>query len=313
MKTTPAVTLTEADALPLARTTCEAYCRAIQRSRHSEFWWYFTGLVGRRNVWKPFQDTEGRWWWFVKPWFAWPVDFFSPIARVGTVRPRWKLLGWQFPVAEAEADSCVHLNVIHDLAGYDLDRIENKKRRHSIRKALREHQYAVADPSDGSLSTEACDVWNSHVQRTGWNTPMPVEIFRESWSELATCPGTTVLTARERGGSGALCAWMIGRVIDGTAFVDTLTSHTDRLTSAPNDGLIFLYLLSAARMGVAHAHYALKSSIQTLESFKRALGFAPHPFPARLRLRWPVGTALRLLRPQIYRRLRGDSAAASEE
>ena len=137
MKTTPSVTLAEADALPLARASCTEYCQAIHQARHSEFWWYFTGLVGRRSVWKPFQDAEGRWWWFVKPWFAWPVDFFSPIARPEKVRPRWKLLGWQFPVAESEADSRVHLNVIHDLAGYNLDRIENKKRRHSIRKSLR--------------------------------------------------------------------------------------------------------------------------------------------------------------------------------
>lgn len=312
MKTTPAVTLTEADALPLARTTCAEYCRAIQRATQSEFWWYFTGLVRRRNVWKPFQDAEGRWWWYVKPWFAWPVDFFSPIATPDKVCPRTKLLGWQFPVAESEANSHVHLNVIHDLADYDLDRIENKKRRHTIRKALRELEYAVADPADANLTAEACEVWNSHVHRTGWNTPMSKETFGASWSELATCPGTTVLTARERGGSGALCAWLIGRVIDETAFVDTLTSHTDRLDSSPNDGLVFLYLLSAARMGVAHAHYALKSSIQTLESFKQALGFVPHPFPARLRLRFPVGVTMRLLRPQIYRRLRGELTPPSK-
>lgn len=313
MNPTPAVTLAEVESLPLARTTCAEYCRAIQRAKQNEFWWYFTGLVRRRNVWKPFQDAEDRWWWYVKPWFAWPVDFFTPIATPDKVRPRFKLLGWQFPVVESEADSHVHLNVIRDLAGYDLDRIENKKRRHTIRKALREHQYAVADPADTNLTAEACEVWNSHVHRTGWNTPMSVDTFQASWSELATCPGTTVLTARERGGSGALCAWLIGRVIDETAFVDTLTSHTDRLFDSPNDGLVFLYLLSAARMGVAHAHYALKSSIQTLESFKQALGFVPHPFPARLCIRRPVGTALRLLWPQIYRRLRRDSPSSTKE
>jgi len=308
MTTQAAVTLTDAEPIELRRTTVDRYCGAVRDAQCSEFWWYMIGLVNQRSRRKPFQDGEGRWWWHVKPGFVWPVDYLTPIARASEAPPGRLLLGWQYPVGEAEANSRVHLNVIHDLSGYDLDRIGHKKRRNTIRKALRELAIAPADPADRAFSAEACEVWNSHVRRTGWNTPMSVEEFQATWMELASCPGTTVLAAREQAEGGALCAWLIARVIDDTVFIDTLTSHTDRLASSPNDGLVFLCLLSAARLGVRHAHYALKSKVETLEAFKQGLGFVPHPFASRLRLRFPVGPLLRMFKPAIYKRLLGDES-----
>ena len=301
-----AVTLADAEPVALRRTNAGDYCRGIQRARHNEFWWYFNGLVARRNYWKPFQDPAGRWWWFVKPWFAWPVDFFSAVSDSVAIRHRRFLLGWQYPVVEDVADSCVRLNVVPDLSGYDLDRIERKKRRHAIRRALRELRYEIVNSADPSVAEQACTIWNSHVQRTGWNRTMPVGAFVESWIELAAIPGTTVVFARDPAQGGLPCAWLITRGIDHTLFIDTIASHTDRLALGPNDGLIFLALWSAAKMRMAHAHYGLQSSIETLEDFKRSLGFEPHPFPTKLRLRFPVEVALRLLRPRVFRRLRGD-------
>jgi len=291
--------------ISLERTTAGEYCRAVQRATQVEFWWYMGGLVGKRNRWKPFEDSSGRWWWHVKPRFAWPVDFFSPIPDAASVHPSSGLLGWQHSVQPHEANSHVRLNVIQDLSGYKLEAIEGKKRRWTIRKALRELDYAVCDATDADVASQACEVWNSHVQRTGWNKPMTTDEFRRSWHELAAMPGTTVITARDRQ-SHALCAWLIGRVIDGTAFIDTLTSHTDRVAGGPNDGLVFLYLISAAAMGIRHAHYGLHSKIESLESFKKGLGFTPHAFPTRLHLRFPVGPLLRILRPRDYKRLLGD-------
>jgi len=311
--TTPAEAAIEAPTLLLAKATEAEYCEFARRARRNEFWWYFDGLAPYRGYSRPFPDKNGRWWYGVKPGFAWAVDFFRPLPADFPSPGKPSLLGWQFPVAEADANSRVHLNVIHDLSGYVLERISGKKRRWTIRKSLREHAYAVADPADPAAAAEACEVWNSHVARTGWNKAMSVEEFRASWTELADCPGTTVLTARERTESGSLCAWLIARVIDDTAFIDTLASHSDRLANAPNDGLVFLYLTSADKVGVRHAHYALKSSIGSLESFKQALGFVPHPFPARLHLRWPVSTLLRAFRPAIYRRLCGDPPSVARE
>jgi acetyltransferase-like isoleucine patch superfamily enzyme len=115
-----------------------------------------------------------------------------------------------------------------------------------------------------------------------------------------------VITARDPNAGDQLCAWIIARVIDDTVFVDTIASHTDRLTHRPNDAIIFQCLVLAEAMGIQHAHYSLKSKLETLETFKQSLGFVAHPFPSRLRLRRPIGPALKLARPEIYMRLLGD-------
>ncbi len=292
----------------LNRTTSAEYCRAVLRARHNEFWWYFNGLAPFRGYSKPFSDSSGRWWYRVKPAFAWPVDFFHPLPEAPKNRSFRRLLGWQYPVEEAHADSLVRLNVIEDVSGYSLEGISGKKRRWTIRKALRELAYTAADPADAAVANDACEVWNSHVERTGWNKRMSPEEFRASWSELATCPGTTLITAREREEPHSMCAWLIGRVIDDIAFIDTLASHTDRVAGGPNDGLVFLYVKSAAAMGVRHAHYGLHSKIESLESFKQSLGFEAKAFPARLRLRFPVRIGLQLFRPRLYARLQGKNA-----
>jgi hypothetical protein len=290
----------------LARTSEDAYCRAARDMRHNDFWWYYNGLTSWAGVWKPYQDRRGRCWYHVKPGFAWPViDYFSPIERLEDVMPQKLLLGWQAPVPAAQADSRVWLNVIHDLSGYDLSRVASNKRR-AIRKGFRSLTIEVVDPSQTALAEEACEVWNSHVERTGWNKTMATDRFVNTWRELAHWPGTTVITARDPLKNNELCAWLIARVIDDTVFVDTIASHTDRLTNRPNDTIIFHCLASAAAMGIRQAHYSLKSRLTSLEAFKESLGFVAHPFPSNLKLHWPIGPILRFTRPRIYMRLYGD-------
>ena len=308
----PAVTPVDLKTVNLRRASVEEYCRAVVRMRHNAFWWYFHGCKAGGRIWKPFRDAGGRWWWYVKPGFVWPVDFFSAFAPHRNFKPRSLLLGWQYPTTDAAANSRVHLNVIQDLSGYDLGRIARKKKRYGIRRALQHLQIDVGDPSDSAVANEACAVWNSHVARTGWNRALTPPAFRAGWLELATCPGTTLLTARDPRAGGELCAWLIARIIGDTVFIDTLSSHTDRVGLGPNDGLIFLCLHSAAKLGVPHAHYALKSRIKSLEAFKQSLGFLPHAYPCRLELRRPVAPLLRIFAPRIYSRLLGDESWMEE-
>jgi len=303
----PSVVEIESPTLALKRTTIDDYCHAVRRARHNEFWWYYNGLTQRFRRQKPFQDAAGRWWWMVKPYFAWPVDFFSPISNSAHARPRRMLLGWQFPTNEAAANSVVRQNVIFELSGYGLDRIESNKRR-AIRRALRELRYEIVRPDDSTLAEEARIVWNSHVERTGWNRSMDNVEFMRSWAELAEMPGTSVIVAREIDGQNPMCAWLITRILGDTIYIDTIASHTDRVGGRPNDGLIFLALQSASHAGVVHAHYSLVSRITSLEAFKRSLGFIPHPFPCHLHLLSPIGALMRWIRPGLYSRLRGDES-----
>lgn len=300
----PAATGVETPALPLARASEADYCRFAARARCNEFWWYFNGVAPFRGYSRPFADRGGRWWYRVKPGFAWPVDFFKPFAADYCSPGKLGLLGWQFPVDEGRADSRVWMNVIHDLPHYGIDKVAENKRR-AVRKGLRQLHVTLADPRDASLCREACEVWNSHVARTGWNKPFDAAKFQRTWAELADWPGTSVLTARPRSGDEKLAAWLIARTIDDTVFVDTLASHTDRLADRPNDAIVYSALTSAQALGVAHAHYSLKSDVTSLEEFKTSLGFVAHPFSASLRMRAPVRMALRMVAPKLLQRLNG--------
>ena len=149
-------------------------------------------------------------------------------------------------------------------------------------------------------------VWNSHVRRTSWNRQCEHTTFTQWWRPLADMAGTNVLGARDKQ-TGILCAWLIARIVEGTVYVDTIASHTDRLDQRPNDTLIFMLLYNAAQIdGVKHAHYFLKSDLETLEKFKQSLGFDSSGITSRLHVNALVGAGLRLLRPAMWQRLRGD-------
>jgi hypothetical protein len=290
------------------RTSCADYCNAARQARHNEFWWYFNGLAPYRGFSKPFHDGAGRWWYRVKPAFAWPVDFFQPLSVEPSGRGFRRLLGWQYPVAEGRHNSTVHMNVILDLTGYAMSSVEDSKRR-AIRKGMRALEVVALKPDELASASAAHEVWKSHTQRTGWNSALSLDRFAASWVELGQWPGTTVLAARAKG--GPICAWLIARWIDDAVYFDTLASHTDRLEDRPNDLIAFSCLKAAAEQGAKRAHYSLKSNIPSLEAFKQSLGFEAKAFPAHLRLRYPVRIGLHLLRPRLYARLRGEASADS--
>ncbi len=288
------------------------YCEYARRARRNEVWWYFNGLAPYRGFSRPFVDASGRWWFCVKPGFAWPVSFFDPVPKPPQRLPKKRLLGWQLPVESTHSNSLVTMNVIHELSNYGMGAVAENKRR-AVRKGLRDLQLEVVNSQDATVCTWACAVWNSHVERTGWNRKMAVAEFSRSWAELADWPGTTVLAAWPKGDHTHFCGWLIARVIDDTVYIDTIASHTNCLPGRPNDALIFTCLSAARAQNVRHAHYSLKSDITTLEEFKASLGFEPFPFPSRLYLRPGVGPLLRCLRPAAYRRLLGTTRRSKAE
>ena len=296
----------------LEQTNERNYCLYAQETRHCEIWWYFNGLAPYRGFSRPFADRSGRWWFCVKPRFAWPVNFFERVASPPRSAALSSLFGRQWPeFDEARVNSQVWMNVIHDLAGYGIERVDPDKRR-AVRKGQKNLSIVRIKPDDPAVHQEACEVWNSHVIRTGWNATMRPAQFGQSWSELAAWPGTTVLATRDKQ-SGVMCGWLIARVIDDVVYVDTIASHTERLSNRPNDVIIFECLAQAARQGIRRAHYSLRSNIAPLEAFKQSLGFVPYAFPARLQLRWPVGPLMRLFAKSMYKRLRGDTDWADAE
>lgn len=291
--------------LSLNTATAAEYCRAALSMQHNEFWWYLNGTAAIRGYSAPFTDRGGRWWYQIKPGFAYPVDFFSPFDTAPRIAWSKAPLGFQYPVAHRSSNSFVFANVIGNLRNYGLSMLPGSKQR-AVRRGMRCLAVGVVNPVDPIVAEEARQVWNKHVQRTGWNTPMQTQRFAAAWGELAQWPGTTVIAVREIGSVGALCSWLIVRTIAGTIYLDTLVSDSDYWSRRPNDTIIFTTLQAAARVGITQAHFSLKSALPGVERFKASLGFAGHPFPTHLSLRWPVGTVLRNAFPKYYRRLQGD-------
>ena len=84
------------------------------------------------------------------------------------------------------------------------------------------------------------------------------------------------------------------------------TSASDLLACRPNDILLYTFIRNAQELpGITKMHYAIKSNVETLERFKRDLGFTGHPFPAHLHLRRGMSLALSLAAPRLYRRIQG--------
>ena len=292
-------------ALSVARTSEPEYCRFAQQARRSEFWWYFTPAAPYRGFSRPFLTPDDRGWYCVKPGFAWPIDFFRPYTAPPLRIPRTTLLGAQWPVRRAdESNSSVWLNVIYDLTTYGFESIDPDKRR-AIRKGQKNLELRVVSPRERDVFDAALDVWNSHVARTEWNRPLNPAPFSESWRELADWPGTSVWASYDRA-RGQMCSWLIGRIINDVAYVDTIASHSERLANRPNDTLIFEFLAAAAHSGARRAHYSMCSAIEPLEKFKQSLGFSAQAFSAHLELRWPVEFALRGWAPRLLRRLHGE-------
>ena len=294
--------------IALAAASASEYCESVLAAGGMETWWWQQGLarfLPYRGFSRPFRDHDGRWWWRPKPQFAWTMDFFEPLERAPRF-PRFRsVLGCQYPVREEQANSLAHFNMIQSVEGYDLDRVASQKRR-AIRKGVSHLGIVPLDPNDRQTAAEACEVWNSHVDRTGWSRRFDGSTFAKYWRPLADMAATSVLGARDSR-TGVLCAWLIARVVEGTAYVDTIASHSDRLEHRPNDTLIFVLLYNAARSeGVRHAHYFLRSALDPLEKFKQSLGFDSSGVPARVEVHWLAAWGLRRFKPQIWRRLHGD-------
>jgi len=302
-------------ALKLNACCVEEHCRALLGLQRLPFWWYQGRSAVFGNFSLPFQDGAGHWWYQVKPGFCWPADCFRPMDP-SRARPRFgrTFIGWQHVVAdEAAANSRLTTNAILDLAAYGAHAID-AKRRNAVRKGFKACDLEVLSSLDERTLAGCRAAWNDLTARTRWKHAADERGFAESWRLLLDVPGVSIIVGREHV-SGEVAGFLVTKIIGDTAYVDTIASRTDYLRTNVNDAVMYAFLVNAARLeGVSKGHYAIKSNVVNLERFKTGLGFVPHPFPARLRVRAGLATLMRLLVPAKFNRLIGrfEDAAASE-
>ncbi len=295
----------EVPPLMLRSSSTDEYCRALRACKRNAFWAYqepsaIFGLYGR-----PYQDSEGIWWYQVRPGFSWPADALAGLSPRRSPPFRGTYLGYQHCVPEGSPSNCsLVINVILNLAAYGAAAIDFKKR-NKVRQGLKLCDMVLLERPERELIRSALEAWNSLVQRTGWKHIATEDQLFDQWSELLDLPATSILLAIDHA-SGRVAGFIISKIFGDTAYIDTIASNTELLSSKPNDALVFTFLKRAMLLaGVTRAHYAIKSTVTQLEEFKTSMGFVPHPFPAMLRARPGLFTMLRVLKPAMYKRLTG--------
>ena len=305
----------ETPILKLKWCSVEEHCNSLRQIKSLSFWWYLGQHKVLGNFSVPFQDDNQNWWYQVKPGVCWPVNFLQPMDSDKNNRPLLtrSFLGYQNLVAdEKQANSHLVINVINNLCDYGESSIDSK-RRNAVRKGLKCCRVEAILAPDEKTFDECRATWDSLSTRTGWKQTADKATFDQAWALLVDCPGVTILVARDVE-TNEVCGFLIVKIIGDTAYVDTLASRTEKLSTNVNDALMYSFLINAAKIpGVKKAHFAIKSYVKHLESFKRAMGFVPFPFPARTELRPGIGFAMKRCFPKHFKRMMGQFDEVSPE
>jgi len=292
--------------LDLRHCPVEEHARALVELGCLPYWWYQGASRVLGNYSLPFCDANGNWWFQVKPGFCWPMDCFRPI-ELGKAVPAYAktYVGFQHVLPdEAAANSHLTINAVLDLSTYGSESV-NAKRRNAVRKGFKACDLEVLANLDAETIAGCCAAWNDLTARTGWKHAADEKTFSRSWHMLRDVPGVSIIVGREHQ-SGEVAGFLVTKIIGDTAYVDTIASRTDLLHANVNDAVMYAFLINATKLpGVCKAHYAIKSTVESLERFKTGLGFVPHPFPAMLKLRPGVPLLLSLFAREKYRRMQG--------
>lgn len=292
--------------LPLRHSSVDEYCRSVMKAQYSPFWFYQDISKTFGNYRKPFQDSEGRWWLRIRQGFAWPADLLSEFVPKCSPSFRYTFLAYQHIVPPGTpANSQLVINVL-SLPEYGPNSF-NFKKRNKIRQGMKLCDITLMERCEPELIKGITQAWNSLVQRTGWKWPLNEQQMTEKLGEQLDMPATSVMVATEKA-SGRVSGFLITKIYGDTASVDTIASHSELLSSKPNDSLMYTFMMRAKAIpGVTKGNYSIRGTVTQLEEFKSALGFEHKVYPAQLHARPGFLTAVRMLRPNMYKRLIGET------
>jgi hypothetical protein len=290
--------------LALRYCTSDEYCMALQKMKGLGFWWYQDPSNKNHAFSRPFLSKGGIWWYQVKPGLAWPVNILTPLNGAALAFGQ-KYLGCQYRTENlGSQNSYLIFNVIENVKSYTSASIDDK-RRAAIRKGLRLCNLHVVDRFEKNIFNGSLKAWNDLVSRTGWKKKLNYSLLEESWKKMLDMPGSTIIVGLDSQ-TGDVAGFIIVKVIEHTAYIDTIASSNAMARLNINDLLIYSFLMNAKKIfNVQYSHYGLLSSVENLEKFKRSLGFKPQKYPATTRLTPGVGLVLKTFFPAKYNRLFG--------
>jgi len=278
------------------------YCAYMQKSKYNGFWWYLLPEKFFGNYSKPFQNQYGEWFFWIKPFFCWPVDFLKNQASKPILSK--SILGYQLRSDHENSNSFFSFRMIYDLKNYSEENI-SAKRRNLIRKGIERSYINTIDINNYEIIEHCLNIWNEHSARTGWKRKLNYNYFFSSWNELLQCPGTTILYIKEKETS-RIIGWLIVKIIGEMAFIDTIATSTEKGRTNPNDSLIYTAIMNLKDIPkVKCVQYGLSSPIESLENFKESIGFKIIKLPSFLHVNPILKIFLKSFKPNVWERLRG--------
>ena len=258
-------------------------------------------------------ESGGVFWASEERW-----GFYGPLHRVWRFRsrqiqrPRWSALAYVAVLSSADrwfANGGLGVHLLVDPQAFDVAKLPETRRR-NLKKCRRQVQIErLRDPE--LIARDGFAVHESAMRRTGYGLAKHAsrEGYREFMVERVSDPRRIVLCGLIDGRLvGYLEGWILENQGFDTAYINTVTLHSNHLTSQVGTGLVVDFIQICKRLpSVAEIVYGYKiDGDPALDTFKLGIGFPVCRLPSRI---WILGPGRHLIRhwmPSRYHRYTGD-------
>ncbi len=256
-----------------------------------------TGATVVRHLGRPWQAT--------RPGFFEPLHLMARLRAEEAVRPT--PLAWGFratlaPASAAAANGSVPVHVLEDLAGWDIENLD-AKRRASVRRAFRRVSVGPL-PDRRLLEEQGHALYASQLSRTRYRGIPSAAQYRAEVARFLAVGRPVVLVSFV---GDRLAGYLCGSAMDGVAYSGEVAVATEFASLQVGTALHVAFILACRRSPGIHTvvNGLHVRENQGLDVFKEALGYRVVHVPTRVSIPPPVRWLLRARRPHALYRLTG--------
>lgn len=246
------------------------------------------------------------------------AGFFRPLHKVWRLRgqdlkrPHWSSLAYVAVLASVDqsyANAKLGVHMLVDPHAFAIAKLPETRRR-NLKKCRRLVEIGrLTDPE--LIARDGFAVHQSAMQRTGYGFSeyASPEGYREWMVRRASDLGRIVLVGLIDGQLvGYLEGWIVENRGFDTAYINTLTLHSDHLSSQVGTGLVVDFIeICKCLPTVAEIVYGYEvEGDSALERFKQGMGFPVFHLPSHIWMLGPGRHLVRRLMSHRYRQFTGD-------
>lgn len=255
---------------------------------------------GRRTV-----EHRGRWWMESQPFVYQPVHHLARLTPYEATRPAGTCVGYRARLTEDAvklANGSVPAHTLPDPQGYDLSRLSQTPRRH-VRQGMRGVDIVALEVPDLVLDQGYEVASAAHARDPGIDLPGPDAFRRNIESYFSPRRGVILAALRDR----RLLGFSMTFAVDRAAYHDMVYVDNEGLANRVPVCLFHAFATMVSRQPalVEVMHGLHVRDDDGLNEFKRRIGLAVSPLPARAWFARGLDQFLRRARPQKYYRFTG--------